>query len=385
MGAESRRTFATSVVRWALATRVASLLVVLLLPGDRLGQPRVVLAVALLAGWSLLWLSPRGGTLRVVQRHPLIAVGDALMAVTVTALVGVESPLVFATLSTALVIGVLFRPLVAALVTLTLVSGYVLVAIAQATRDERFVFMFVIPATYAVLALLGGVTRHLHERVLAEQARLVESLESAAASAERARLAREMHDSVAKSLHGVALAAAALPRWIHQDPDQAVRQADAIQEAAKQASAEARELLVALRTVQEGPLVEQLTELVTDFRSRTGIETVLSVRDLADLDPGVTHEVLLIVGESLENVRRHSRAGRVLVDLDGTEQDVTVQVADDGAGFDPDHVGGRRFGVLGMRERAESVGAELTMSSAMGEGTTVTLRIPQVLAQGGTS
>jgi signal transduction histidine kinase len=378
---EVTRTFTTSIVRWALVVRLASTLVALLMPMPSVGQPRVVLALALLGGWSLVWLAPRGGTISVVQRHPLIAVGDALIAVMVTALVGVGSPLVFATLSTALVIGVLFRPATSVLVTGVLVLGYVLVAISRPVGDQAmFAYAFVIPATYVVLALLGGVTRHLHEQVLAEQSKLAAASAEAAAAAERARLARDMHDSVAKSLHGVALAAAALPRWIDQDQQEAVRHAAAIQRAAEQASVEARDLLSSLRTVHEGPLVERLTDLVAEFRTATGIPTELTVRSLADLDPAVTQEVLQVVGEALENVHRHARAGKTLVDVDGDGDEVTVRVGDDGAGFDPAGVPPRHYGLVGMHERAAELGGTLTVDSTPGEGTLVTLRIPLHLA-----
>jgi signal transduction histidine kinase len=275
------------------------------------------------------------------------------------------------------VIGVLFRPVTSTLVTGVLVAGYVLVAMAQPVGDQAmFAYAFVIPATYVVLALLGGVTRHLHEQVLAEQSKLASASALAAAAAERARLARDMHDSVAKSLHGVALAAAALPRWIVQDQQAAVRHAAAIQVAAEQASLEARDLLVSLRTVHEGPLVERLTDLVAEFRTATGIPTELEVRSLADLDPAVTQEVMMVVAEALENVRRHAGAGRAVVGVNGDGDAVTVRIGDDGAGFDPAAVPGRRFGVVGMRERAEALGGALDVDSAPGEGTTVTLRIP---------
>jgi signal transduction histidine kinase len=376
---EVTRTFTTSVVRWALVVRLVSTLVALVMPMQSADHPRVVLALALLGGWSLVWLAPRGGTISVVQRHPLIAVGDALIAVTVTALVGVGSPLVFATLSTALVIGVLFRPVTSTLVTGVLVAGYVLVAMAQPVDDQAmFAYAFVIPATYVVLALLGGVTRHLHEQVLVEQGKLASASAEAAGAAERARLARDMHDSVAKSLHGVALAAAALPRWIEQDPQAAVRHAAAIQRAAEQASLEARELLVSLRTVHEGPLVERLTDLVAEFRTSTGLPTELEVRSLADLDPGSTQEVLHVVAEALENVRRHAGPCTVAVDVNGDGDEVAVRVGDDGAGFDPTVVPGRRYGVVGMRERAVVLGGTLDVDSTPGEGTLVTLRLPLV-------
>ncbi|CAN5315244.1 hypothetical protein BH18ACT9_BH18ACT9_01110 [soil metagenome] len=374
--ADQARTFTMSVVRWALVTRVASLLLVMLIPTERWSEPAVVVAAAILCGWSLVWLAPRGGTLRVVQRHPLIAVGDVLMALVVTVLAGVNSPLVFATLSTALVVGVLFRPPVAVLLTIILVSGYLLVALTQTDGEAFFVHTFVVPATYAVLAMLGNVTRHLHEQVMVEQARLAASYAAAAASAERARLARDMHDSVAKSLHGVALAAAALPRWIDQDQQSAIRQASVIQKAAQQASIEARDLLKSLRTLDDGPVIERLTEQVSAFETATGIDTQLQVKDLADLDPDVTSEVLAIVGEALENINRHAGARTAHVSLEANAESVQLEVRDDGVGFEPTNLPKGCYGVLGMRERARNVGGVLHLASPPGGGTTVTLRIP---------
>lgn len=374
------RQFTTSLVRWALGVRVASVLVVLLLPLTAPFSPRVALAVALLGCWSLVWLAPRDGTIQVARRHPIVVVGDTLVAVIVTALVGVDSPLVFATLSTALVIGVLFRGWTAALLVGVLVAGYLVVALGQTTgATDRFAYAFILPATYVVLALLGGVTRRLHEQVLLEQARLAHASATAAAAAERARLARDMHDSLAKSLHGVALAAAALPRWVERDARTAVDQATVIRDAAEQASREARELLVSLRTRRDVPLVTRLTELVTEFEARTGIRTELEIGSAPELDPDAVHELAQIVGEALENVHRHAGASHVTVGVRDGLLPATVEVAvvDDGSGFDPTRVPADHFGLLGMRERADGLGGHLDVAAAPGEGTAVTLRIPE--------
>ena len=377
MAEEISRGFTASLVRWALLVRLASILVALVLPLQQASTPRLVIAVALLGGWTLLWLVPGGGTVRLAQRHPILVVVDVLVALSVTALVGVASPLVFATLSTALVIGVLYPPLLRLLLTGILVWGYVLTALLRTSGlGETFVYIFVIPATYVILALLGGVTRRLHEQVLAEQARATATAAAAAAAAERARLARDMHDSVAKSLHGVALAAAALPRWVEQDQQVAVRQATTIQPAAEQASREARDLLVSLRTVHEGPFVERLTHRVSRFQEESAVEVALTVRDLADLDLEVTDQVLKVVEEALENVRRHAHATKVEITVDGGGDHVDVRIADDGDGFDLASVPQRRFGLVGMRERAASVGGELHVDAVPDRGTTVALRVP---------
>ena len=230
-----------------------------------------------------------------------------------------------------------------------------------------------------VLALRGGVPGGLHALVLLARARRAHPAARAAAAAERARLARDMHDSLAKSLHGVALAAAALPRWVERDARTALDQATVIREAAEQASREARELLVSLRTRRDVPLVTRLTELVTEFEARTGIRTELEIGSAPELDPDAVHELAQIVGEALENVHRHAGASHVTVGVRDGLLPATVEVAvvDDGGGFDPTRVPADHFGLVGMRERADGLGGHLDVAAAPGEGTAVTLRIPE--------
>lgn len=254
--ARTRRQPPVRLVRWAVGVRVASVLGVLLLPFAAPFPPRTALAVALLGCWSMVWLAPRDGTLAVARRRPLVVVGDTLVALTVVALVGVDGPLVLATLSTALVIGVLYRGWTAALLVGGLVTGYLAVALSQPLGPaDRFAYGFLLPVTHVVLALLGGLTGRLHEQVMLERARLAHATATAAAALERARLSRDTADSLTKSLHGVALAAAALPRWVDRDPRAAVEQARVIRDAATQASREARDLpgtTVSLRLPEQG-------------------------------------------------------------------------------------------------------------------------------------
>lgn len=370
--------FTISLVRWALLIRLLSLLLVLFLPLDTMQDTEVIIAVCLVAAWSLLWLSPRRRTLALVQQHPIIAVGDVLLAAVVTALVGVDSPLVFVTLSTALVIGLLLPSLAAGLICTILVASYLLVAIAEVEPGQgMFVFTLVLPATYAVLAGLGGVTRHLYDQVLAEQAKLHASMAENAATAERTRLARDMHDSVAKSLHGMALASATLPTWIDKDPATARRHAMAIQRGAEQASAEARSLLISLRQQPgNGELVEPLRALVKEFDAQRETAAELVVEKVPGLAPEACSEVVKAVAEALENVARHARATSVIVKLTGSMTTAQVEVIDDGVGFDVEDVPDGHFGIQGIRERMEAVSGELTLVSRPGRGTRLLLSIP---------
>ncbi|WP_151479365.1 sensor histidine kinase [Streptomyces albicerus] len=221
-----------------------------------------------------------------------------------------------------------------------------------------------------------------------------------AVESERARLAREMHDSVAKTLHGLALAAEALAIAADHDPDpRALKdQATAVAGAARRAAAESRDLLTDLRrhTALAAPPASLSTELAArteDFESRTGIKATLAYRAAPDLvlPPGAPHQLLSILSEALENTHRHA--------TDATCVDVTLEVAatalhltvrDDGTGT-PVSLDSRslnslndvrllaktgHFGVLGMLERATSIGAGIRLRRAEQGGTEVKVDLP---------
>lgn len=371
-------TYLGALVRWTLAVRLGLLVVLLVMPVDQLQRPGTLLAVVLVAAWSLLWVLPRSPVLQAVTRHPLLAVADVLLTTAIIGLVGVTSLLVLVTLTTALLIGILVPPVAAWLVTTVLVLSFLLVEHAR-TGDfggEEASYLLV-PSTYVVLAVLGSVTRRLHEQMVADQAEKLRLREDAAAARERARLAREMHDSVAKSLHGLALAAASLRSRIQHDADGAERLAGDIQVAAHGAAQEARVLLDQLRTdPEEAPLVDRLQALVEEYDAHPGSTRVrLEAHHVAHLEHRQAHEVVQVVAEALENAHRHAGADEVVVRVDG-RRPAAVEVVDDGRGFDPDRPTRGRYGLVGLRERAADLGADLELASRPGEGTTVRLVLP---------
>ncbi|MEU5703744.1 sensor histidine kinase [Streptomyces aurantiacus] len=225
-----------------------------------------------------------------------------------------------------------------------------------------------------------------------------------AVESERARLAREMHDSVAKTLHGLALSAEALAVAADHDTDpRALKsQASAVAGAARRAAAESRELLTDLRahTALSNPQMNLVTELaarVADFASRTGMTATFAHEGAAAmlvLPPGSPRQLLAIVAEALENAHRHARATRVDVTLDASDSRLRLTVRDDGTGtpvslndlndlndldaFEDVQALTKtgHFGLLGMLERAASVGAVLQLHGAEGEGTKVTVTLP---------
>lgn len=340
----------------------------------------VLLCTLLVSASSLsVLLSPTVSAF--ISRHPLACVADVLLSMGVVAVLGIESPLVLATLSTSLVVGFVFSALIAATCTVILVSGYYLVAFVNADLSVGFMAALGVPALYVGLVLLGGALRRAHAAQVEASLELVRARSAAAASDERARLAREMHDSVGKTLHGVALGADALPRLVRQDPQAAATYAQALSDGARQAAQEARELLVRMRADQlDRPIAEVIRELCEVWQSATGVVCRVAALGVVDLPTDSRYEVLAILGEALENVRRHARASRVDVNLVGLDGGAArLEIHDDGEGFVPT-VDGRspagHFGITGMAERAREAGLQLQLRSAVGHGTTVTIERP---------
>ncbi|WP_225891369.1 sensor histidine kinase [Streptomyces dioscori] len=237
-----------------------------------------------------------------------------------------------------------------------------------------------------------------------------------AVESERARLAREMHDSVAKTLHGLALSAEALAVAADNEtnPRTLKSQATAVAGAARRAATESRELLTDLRahTAMSHPPMDMVTELasrVADFESRTGIRATFAHRPdphhpdphhpdphrpdphrpdphwqgpAATLPPGAARQLLAIASEALENTHRHAKATTVRVTLECSRSALCLTMRDDGEGtavsLDDVHVLANtgHFGLLGMLERAASVAAELQLHSTAHGGTEVTLTVP---------
>jgi signal transduction histidine kinase len=306
---------------------------------------------------------------------------DVLAATLVAALLGSQSPIMLYSLSTAVLIGILLRPPLAAIVLAILVFSYILVTISQdATLSPMSALM--IPVTYATVGALGSLTRTLHESAMHDQAVARRLSEDAARERERARLAREMHDSVAKSLHGIGLAAASLPAWADKDDGSLSTKARELQAAAESASQDARSILVDLRSDTDDRTLAQQLRTLTDDLVAGGLQAELIVEGVGDCDHAVKRELVAIAAEAVENIRRHSQARRVDVSCIGTADTITLDVRDDGVGFDVAHTPRGHFGVVGMRERAEAIAAVLELSSAPGNGTSLLVTAPRSITEG---
>jgi len=172
--------------------------------------------------------------------------------VAILVLTGVDSPFFFFTVATALLGGLVYGYPGAALFSGLLILGYywaIDVRSGVDHIDHDFNTMVVLPALYPIVAAAGAGTRRLLDRQAAAESALSDQARMLAGQEERERLARDMHDSLAKTVHGIGFAALALSRRIKVDPPGAVEDARKLAEDARTAAQEAREFHAALAPV----------------------------------------------------------------------------------------------------------------------------------------
>jgi PAS domain S-box-containing protein len=204
--------------------------------------------------------------------------------------------------------------------------------------------------------------------------RLREKAAQDAVIAERTRLARDLHDAVTQTLFSTTLIADVLPDIWEMNPDEGKRRLDEIRLLTRGALAEMRTLLVELRpnALVEVPLPTLLRQLTEALSGRARINIQLSAEGERKLPADVQISLYRIAQEALNNVFKHSKASEAVVTLRMGDS-VRLTVADNGSGFDPSTVTADHLGVKIMRERADAIGAKLSIYSEPGEGTQISV------------
>ena len=223
-----------------------------------------------------------------------------------------------------------------------------------------------------------------HERLFRElelaQHRLAETERAAGAIAERARLAREIHDTVAQNLSSITLLLHAAER---ADPDgDGVEHLQAAQRSAGEALADARRLVrdLAPEPLADGGLASALRDLAVSTAAAGGIEVAVIATEPIEIP--MTHQVALlrIAQGTLGNVIRHADARSASVEIVADRSNIRMTVTDDGRGFDPAVVDAHSthgsFGLRSVQERVGQLDGVATVISAPGEGTRVIVELP---------
>ena len=238
-----------------------------------------------------------------------------------------------------------------------------------------------------ILAIwIGGIIDQSSQRAQliteleATRAELADAHHGAGVLAERDRLAREIHDTLAQGFTSIVMLSQAASAT--EDPAESRRLVASIERTARDNLAEARALVEGggPAVLAEGSLVGALERLADRTRADTGIEATARVRGTPRTLPSATEVALLRTAqEAVANVRRHARARVLCIEIDYGDpvegSEVTVEVVDDGCGFDVAAPGGG-FGLAGMRSRLELVGGRFEVRSEAGRGTVVRAAVP---------
>ena len=213
--------------------------------------------------------------------------------------------------------------------------------------------------------------------IAVENAQLYEQAQQLAVLEERARLARDLHDAVTQSIYSLTLLAAAGLRMIDNGDSQRIRENQTrIDDIAQQALQEMRLLVYELRPMElrELGLIGALERRLEVVERRAGIEARLQAETLLSLPFELEEALYRIAQEALNNALKHARATEVFVCIQLQDGNVGMTIGDNGRGFEPLAIGDKGgLGLQNMRERADRIGGEITISSAPGEGTVVSI------------
>jgi PAS domain S-box-containing protein len=196
---------------------------------------------------------------------------------------------------------------------------------------------------------------------------------------ERQRLARNLHDAINQSLFSAGLIAEVLPRLWDRDQEEARRSLEDLRKLTRGAMAEMRALLAELRpsTLTDAELGDLLRLLGNAFTGRTNIPARVTILGEGILPAEVQVAIYRICQEALNNVAKHSAASLVEIDLKHEENAIELSIHDNGQGFDPERTASGHYGLSMMQERAEGVGARLSIRSQPGQGTELTIHWTQ--------
>lgn len=244
--------------------------------------------------------------------------------------------------------------------------------------------LMVFMAAFVGMAVEQRAARERADALAAENARLAAGAALSATLAERNRIARELHDTIAQGLTAATMQLEAAQRALERDPERARARLARAHELSRETLAEVRRSvwLLGAPLVEGAALGAALADLAARFAERTGVRATYAHTGAGlDLDSERAAQVLRIVQEALQNVERHAGAASVEVGTArAADGSVSVWVRDDGRGFDPARppapAAGGGFGLSSLRERARLAGAALLIDSAPGRGTVISVSLP---------
>ena len=220
--------------------------------------------------------------------------------------------------------------------------------------------------------------------LLAENERMIRSLEYKVVIQERTRLAREIHDGLAQTLAFLKLQSAQMQTYLAQGDT--ARLSQVLKDnyhALAEAYLDTRQAIDNLRVTPQEGLERWIERAMSEFEAASGLHIEQMIEPLTrKISPEVQAQLIRIVQEALSNIRKHARANRAWLKLREWQDVLLLEVGDDGQGFDAEDVPEvSRHGLRGMRERAEMIGADFQIVSQAHQGTRVLLSLPLPLEE----
>jgi two-component system nitrate/nitrite sensor histidine kinase NarX len=213
-----------------------------------------------------------------------------------------------------------------------------------------------------------------------ENARLYGQAQQVAAMEERQRLARELHDAVTQTLFSASMIADVLPQVWERKPTEAKTRLAQLRQLTRGALAEMRSLLLELRpaALLEANLADLLKQLAeaTSGRAQMSLSVNVTIQGTCTVSDDEKVALYRITQEALNNIIKHASASQGNITLQSNDQQVTLEICDNGCGFAAEDVAAGRFGQRIMRERATAIGATLHVDSRPGQGTSILVVLP---------
>lgn len=249
-----------------------------------------------------------------------------------------------------------------------------------------YVAGLVFVAVFVRMVLQADAARRRSEQLLAELQEAHRQLQAYANQAEelavaneRTRLARDLHDSVAQTLYGLTLQAEAAGRKLaHGQSDAVQAHLSAMRDDARQTLQETRLLIFELRPpiLDQQGLAAALKARLEAVEARSGLVMDLDLQEVSGLPDSVETGLYRIAQEALNNAARHAGATGLRVALNQTATAVTLEIVDNGNGFDPAAVAPGRVGLQGMAERVQQLNGRIDIRSTPQRGTAIHVEVP---------
>lgn len=369
------------VCQWVQVLRLAAVGLSVFAAADQgvLRDTAGLLTVAFAGSWFGLhrW-AHRPGLVAPSRRGIYLAL-DTAVAATLILGIGPQSPILLYGMGSGVLAGLLYSTRAAAATAAILTVAVVFATWMRTPDPAADVLLLSLPPLGAAA---GHALKVLLDRQEADAERIAELDAAEAAAAERMHLARELHDGLTKSLHGVAMSAQADASRLASGrlaPDEAAGALAKLARMVDASALQARTLIHQTRTANE-PLTIGLWRAI-EQSPHLDIEVRLDpALDDEPVPASARADVVAVLTEALHNVHKHAPEASATVDIRCEPDLLVLNVVDDGPGFDTGRsaelLRSGHFGLAGMNERAARAGGSLSVTSRLGEGTRVQLSVP---------